>query len=318
MNFSSDTIELFLAVLDRGSFSGAARALGRVPSAVSMGIANLEAELGFALFERTHREARPTALARADDRRAARPVAGACAGTLPGIGKPPVARRGCGHRQRAAVRRPPHPFRALPAARCRGAQRGAGRCPRPAPWRPDQPVLRIRRHQREPAGALPVCRRGIAGRDHLAAPSRPAEAGAGAVPGRAGERAADPGGQLRPAVGRHPSADCRRLLAHRQPGHGAGNGRGGDRLGQFPVVPGRAAAGNGKAGTPGLQEYQERAETACPRYLAEKPAIAQGRPGTGWHAGHPSRLKRYAMHFTEKTRPVTRIAAHAGSPASST
>ena len=26
MNFSSDTIELFLAVLDRGSFSGAARA----------------------------------------------------------------------------------------------------------------------------------------------------------------------------------------------------------------------------------------------------------------------------------------------------
>ena len=67
-----------------------------------------------------------------------------------------------------------------------------------------------------------------------------------------------------------------------------------------------------------LQEYQERAETACPRYLAEKPAIAQGCPGTGWHAGHPSRLKRYAMHFTEKTRPVTRIAAHAGSPASST
>ncbi len=53
MNFSSDTIELFLAVLDRGSFSAAARALGRVPSAVSMAIANLEAELGFALFERT-------------------------------------------------------------------------------------------------------------------------------------------------------------------------------------------------------------------------------------------------------------------------
>ena len=63
MNFSSDTIELFLAVLDRGSFSAAARALGRVPSAVSMAIANLEAELGFALFERTHRETRPTPLA---------------------------------------------------------------------------------------------------------------------------------------------------------------------------------------------------------------------------------------------------------------
>lgn len=63
MNFSSDNIELFLAVLDRGSFSAAARALGRVPSAVSMAIANLEAELGFALFERTHRETRPTPLA---------------------------------------------------------------------------------------------------------------------------------------------------------------------------------------------------------------------------------------------------------------
>lgn len=55
MNFSSDTILLFLAVLDRGSFSAAARALGRVPSAVSMAIGNLEAELGYALFERGSR-----------------------------------------------------------------------------------------------------------------------------------------------------------------------------------------------------------------------------------------------------------------------
>lgn len=42
MNFSSDNIQLFLAVLDRGSFSAAARALQRVPSAVSMAIGNLE------------------------------------------------------------------------------------------------------------------------------------------------------------------------------------------------------------------------------------------------------------------------------------
>ncbi|VTR52387.1 putative DNA-binding transcriptional regulator [Serratia fonticola] len=63
MNFSSDNIELFLAVLDRGSFSAAARALRRVPSAVSMGIANMEAELGFQLFDRSHREPVPTALA---------------------------------------------------------------------------------------------------------------------------------------------------------------------------------------------------------------------------------------------------------------
>ncbi|EKT4522744.1 LysR family transcriptional regulator [Pseudomonas putida] len=65
MNFSSDNIQLFLAVLDRGSFSAAARALRRVPSAVSMAIANLEAELGYPLFERGSREARPTPQARA-------------------------------------------------------------------------------------------------------------------------------------------------------------------------------------------------------------------------------------------------------------
>nr|WP_233092211.1 LysR family transcriptional regulator [Serratia odorifera] len=63
VNFSSDNIELFLAVLDRGSFSAAARALRRVPSAVSMGIANMEAELGFQLFDRSHREPVPTAMA---------------------------------------------------------------------------------------------------------------------------------------------------------------------------------------------------------------------------------------------------------------
>ncbi|TQI79567.1 DNA-binding transcriptional LysR family regulator [Serratia fonticola] len=65
MNFSSDNIELFLAVVDHGSFSAAARALRRVPSAVSMGIANMEAELGFQLFDRAHREPVPTALAQA-------------------------------------------------------------------------------------------------------------------------------------------------------------------------------------------------------------------------------------------------------------
>lgn len=65
MNFSSDNIQLFLAVLDRGSFSAAARALHRVPSAVSMAIGNLEAELGYALFERGPREVRATAQARA-------------------------------------------------------------------------------------------------------------------------------------------------------------------------------------------------------------------------------------------------------------
>ncbi len=60
MPLSSDGIELFLAVVDHGSFSGAARALRRVPSAVSMGIANIEAELGYPLFDRSRREAVPT------------------------------------------------------------------------------------------------------------------------------------------------------------------------------------------------------------------------------------------------------------------
>lgn len=65
MAFSSDSVLVFLAVLDHGSFSAAARALSRVPSAVSMAIAHLEAELQLNLFERSGREPRPTASARA-------------------------------------------------------------------------------------------------------------------------------------------------------------------------------------------------------------------------------------------------------------
>lgn len=65
MAFSSDNVAIFLAVLDHGSFSAAARALGRVPSAVSMAVAQLEAELDLTLFERSSREVRPTESARA-------------------------------------------------------------------------------------------------------------------------------------------------------------------------------------------------------------------------------------------------------------
>lgn len=64
MSFSSDSVEVFLAVIDHGSFSAAARALRRVPSAVSMAIAHLEAELDLQLFDRKGREPRPTAAAR--------------------------------------------------------------------------------------------------------------------------------------------------------------------------------------------------------------------------------------------------------------
>lgn len=65
MAFHSDNVGVFLAVLDHGSFSAAARHLGRVPSAVSMTISGLEAELDLSLFDRSHREPKPTAAARA-------------------------------------------------------------------------------------------------------------------------------------------------------------------------------------------------------------------------------------------------------------
>lgn len=65
MTLSSETLRLVLAVIDHGSFSAAARALNRVPSAVSMMIGQVEAELDLQLFERSGREARPTAAARA-------------------------------------------------------------------------------------------------------------------------------------------------------------------------------------------------------------------------------------------------------------
>jgi len=63
--FDSDNVTMFLAVLDQGSFSAAARALGRVPSAVSMAIAQLEAELDLVLFDRTGREPTATEVAKA-------------------------------------------------------------------------------------------------------------------------------------------------------------------------------------------------------------------------------------------------------------
>lgn len=47
-----DQLRLFLAVVDTGSFAAAGRKLGRAVSVVSYGIANLEAQLGVALFER--------------------------------------------------------------------------------------------------------------------------------------------------------------------------------------------------------------------------------------------------------------------------
>jgi len=47
-----DQLRIFLAVVDAGSFAGAARRLNRAVSVISYGIANLEAQLGLVLFDR--------------------------------------------------------------------------------------------------------------------------------------------------------------------------------------------------------------------------------------------------------------------------
>jgi DNA-binding transcriptional LysR family regulator len=94
MAFTSDNVQVFLAVLDAGSFSAAARRLKRVPSAVSMTIAHLEAELGLALFDRsgpraaTHAGRAGAGAAGAPAGRAAAPAAGPCAEPDAGARKP--------------------------------------------------------------------------------------------------------------------------------------------------------------------------------------------------------------------------------------
>jgi DNA-binding transcriptional LysR family regulator len=56
-------VKSFLAVLDAGSVSGAARALGAQQPTLSRHVAELEAQLGAPLFERTGRGVAPTAAA---------------------------------------------------------------------------------------------------------------------------------------------------------------------------------------------------------------------------------------------------------------
>lgn len=53
MNPTLDQITVFLAIVETGSFAGAARKLGRATSVVSYAIANLESQLGVSLFQRT-------------------------------------------------------------------------------------------------------------------------------------------------------------------------------------------------------------------------------------------------------------------------
>ncbi len=53
MNWTLDQLEAFVLSVKHGSFSAAARKLGRVQSRVSTAIANLEVDLGFELFDRS-------------------------------------------------------------------------------------------------------------------------------------------------------------------------------------------------------------------------------------------------------------------------
>lgn len=60
MNINQEQLNIFKTVIETGSFSAAARKLGKVPSAVSMSISNLEIDLGLSLFQRSGREPVPT------------------------------------------------------------------------------------------------------------------------------------------------------------------------------------------------------------------------------------------------------------------
>ena len=60
MNINQDQLIIFITVMETGSFSAAARQLGKVPSAISMSIANLEIDVDLKLFERVGREPLPT------------------------------------------------------------------------------------------------------------------------------------------------------------------------------------------------------------------------------------------------------------------
>lgn len=54
--YNIDQLQMFLAAVETGSFSAAARKLGKVQSAVSTGIASLEIDMGLQLFDRSTRK----------------------------------------------------------------------------------------------------------------------------------------------------------------------------------------------------------------------------------------------------------------------
>ena len=61
MNFSLEQLQAFVVTVETGSFSGAARRLGKSQSSISAAIANLEVDLGNKLFSRDSRKPKLTA-----------------------------------------------------------------------------------------------------------------------------------------------------------------------------------------------------------------------------------------------------------------
>ncbi|MCW3481954.1 LysR family transcriptional regulator [Neisseriaceae bacterium JH1-16] len=89
MNFSPESLQAFAEAAAQGSFSAAARRLGKSQSTVSEAIANLEIDLGVALFDRSSRqpvltEAGRALLGRVDEVLAAHDRLGRAAGLLAG------------------------------------------------------------------------------------------------------------------------------------------------------------------------------------------------------------------------------------------
>jgi DNA-binding transcriptional LysR family regulator len=90
-NFDWALVKSFLAVLDAGSMLGAARRLGAQQPTLSRQVAQLEAQLGAPLFERTGRGVAPTALALSVADAARRMAEGADALALAAVGRRGVA-----------------------------------------------------------------------------------------------------------------------------------------------------------------------------------------------------------------------------------
>jgi DNA-binding transcriptional LysR family regulator len=110
--FDWTLVRSFLAVLDAGSLMGAARRLGAQQPTLSRHIAELEAQLGVPLFERTGRGVAPTAAAQAIAD-AARDMEHGAERLLAGLHRPAQP----GHRHGAHQQ----PARSRPACCCRGA-----------------------------------------------------------------------------------------------------------------------------------------------------------------------------------------------------